>query len=62
MSVCETLRNQAAYLLRQMAGTIWRVENFVVKHREIEGQAQADWVSWSKFEESNVLHTSISVQ
>lgn len=39
-----------------MAGTIGRVEDLVVKHREIESQAKTDGVGWSKFEESDILH------
>ena len=30
--------------LRHLAGLIWRVEDLVVEYREVEGQAETDWV------------------
>lgn len=32
-------------LFGQVAGTRWRIDNFIVKHGEIKSQAQPDWVS-----------------
>ena len=46
-----------ANLLGQMAGTIRRVENFIVEHGEVEGQTKANRVRWRQLEEGNVLHT-----
>ena len=46
-----------AYLLGKVASTIGGIQNLVVKHREVESQAQADGMSWGKLKECNILHT-----
>ena len=43
------------YLLSETASTVWRVENLIVKDREVQGQTKTDRVGWSQFGVSNVL-------
>lgn len=48
---------KATHLLGKVASAIGRVENLIVKHREVESQAQADRMSWRQLKECNILHT-----
>jgi hypothetical protein len=49
---------RTTYLFSKMARAFWRVQNLVVEHREVEGQAQADWVRGGKLKESYVLQVT----
>ena len=46
---------QPAHLLGQVAGALGRVEDLVVKHAEVERQAQADGVGRGQVHQGNVL-------
>ena len=43
------------HLLGQVARALWRVEDLVVEHGEVEGQAQADGVGGRQVHQRNVL-------
>lgn len=43
------------YLLREVAGPLWRVKDLIVEDGEVEGKSQADGVSRSQVCESDVL-------
>jgi hypothetical protein len=45
-----------------MACLVRRVQDFVVEHREVEGKAEADWVSWCKVSLSNFGGILIGLQ
>ena len=52
-------------LFCKIAGTIRRVKNLIVKHREIQCKAKPNWMSWWQFSICNVLqikgtHSSIT--
>jgi hypothetical protein len=41
-------------LLGEVAGTVWRVQDLIVEHREVKGQSQADGVSGGQLGLGNV--------
>lgn len=51
------LRNGRDYLLRQVAGTLRRVEDLVVEDREVESETQPDGVGRSQVHQGDVLYT-----
>ena len=44
------------HLLGQMAGALWGIQDLIVEHGEVQGQAQADGVSGCQVHQSNILH------
>lgn len=50
------------HLLGQVASALWRVENLVVEHAEVERQAQADGVRGRQVHQRDVLHGSVGWQ
>lgn len=40
-------------LLGEMAGLIWRVQNLVVEHAEVQGKAEADRMCWCEVSRCN---------
>ena len=44
------------YLLGQVTGALWGIQDLIVEDREVQGQAQADGVGGSQIHKSNVLH------
>jgi hypothetical protein len=58
LAACLTNRNK--YLLREMAGTLRRIEYFVVEDREVQGETQAYGVRRSQVHQSDVLSTLTS--
>mmetsp|Transcript_3167 Transcript_3167/g.5769 ORF Transcript_3167/g.5769 Transcript_3167/m.5769 type:complete len:216 (+) Transcript_3167:213-860(+) len=49
-------------LLCQMAGALRRVQNLVIEHREVKGEAEANRVCWGQIGERNVLSSFVSEQ
>lgn len=43
------------YLFGKATSSVWRVQNLIVKDREIESQSKSNWVCWGKFTVCNVL-------
>ena len=41
-------------LFREMAGTIWRVQDLVIEDREVQSEAKTDWVSRGKLSLSDI--------
>jgi hypothetical protein len=46
---------RAAHLLGQVAGALWRVEDLIIEHREVERQAQPDGVCGRQVNQGDVL-------
>lgn len=44
-------------LFCEVAGTIRRVKNFIVKDREVQSKSEPNWMSWRQFGICNVLHS-----
>ena len=40
---------QFSYLLGELTGLVWTVQDLVVKHGEVESQTQSDRMSWLHF-------------
>lgn len=49
-------------LLGKVASLVGRVQDFIVKHREVEGQSKADGVSWGKISLCNFGRVLVGLQ
>ena len=49
-------------LLGQVASLIWRIENLIVKDREVEGETKADGMCWSQVSLGNFRRILVGFQ
>lgn len=45
-----------------MARLVWRVQDFIVEHRKVESETEADWVSWCKISLGNFGSILVGLQ